>query len=791
MVCHLLKLLIGSVAVVATSCVGSDVTRCTDGTTCPQGRVCDLSHGLCVRPSQLSACKNIPDGESCDFEAASDGSCHQGVCFGVECGNRILNAGEICDDGNTNSGDGCSANCQSKETCGNGILDVDEGCDCGDGTAVLPPQCQAPNGSSKAALCRTNCTLHSCGDGVLSGVEDCEKNGPILASCSDFGFYKGELGCSPFCRFDVSACFGFCGDDLLNGQETCDGHPPTSLTCLDFGFERGTLGCTDRCGVDQQNCKHIGLHPLGQGAAGVVTDIWAFSATDIYIATSQGIDHYDGSTWTQSRTEGAFNALWGLPSGELVAVGADGAVLVKRGPAWRTIATDFGTDIQSVWGTNSTNLYVADRHGTVRHLAGATWRELPVQGHQVWGLGATDVYVVAKENIWHGAVDTWTALNGPKDVMGIWGVAPNQLFVATNPTTNTQGRVHTYNGATWNEIFPLSGPARRITGSNKTVAIATNSNIQYWDGQQFVTIFDDGTLSPKALSFTKDNALVAAHDLGHVTIVHDAFWHRRLLLGGNALWAIRDKIYVAGARGTVTTFPSNRRQDINTNSHVLALAGDQEQIRFAVGTDGLLAHRTDTGWSVVSPPPTTTDIIDVWEIEPTHALALSADSHLLQYNGNQWRKHPNRFARPLTALWAANHAEIWAVGHQGSIVRWSDQEWTPVATTTTNTLHAIWGTDDARAFAVGAAGTIYHYDGEHWQEAISPTGSTLRSVWGTSATNVYAAGDNVLLHFDGTHWTLIRPPQQDLLFRSITTIANRVAVIDSHGSIWFLDHLPL
>src|SRR5207244_11859901 len=47
------------------------------------------------------------------------------------CGNGVVDPGEQCDDGNTVSGDGCSASCRL-EACGNGILDPGEQCDDGD-----------------------------------------------------------------------------------------------------------------------------------------------------------------------------------------------------------------------------------------------------------------------------------------------------------------------------------------------------------------------------------------------------------------------------------------------------------------------------------------------------------------------------------------------------------------------------------------------------------------------------------------------------------------------------------
>ena len=40
-------------------------------------------------------------------------------------------AGEQCEDGNVDAGDGCSATCMSDESCGNGVVDDGEACDDG------------------------------------------------------------------------------------------------------------------------------------------------------------------------------------------------------------------------------------------------------------------------------------------------------------------------------------------------------------------------------------------------------------------------------------------------------------------------------------------------------------------------------------------------------------------------------------------------------------------------------------------------------------------------------------
>ena len=81
---------------------------CDDGNGCSANDVC-LS-GIC------SACGNGTTeagcGETCD--PPDLGIC-DGTCQNVACGNSSLQLGEECDDGNTQSGDGCSSTCQLED----------------------------------------------------------------------------------------------------------------------------------------------------------------------------------------------------------------------------------------------------------------------------------------------------------------------------------------------------------------------------------------------------------------------------------------------------------------------------------------------------------------------------------------------------------------------------------------------------------------------------------------------------------------------------------------------------
>jgi hypothetical protein len=103
----------------------------------------------------------------------------KGNCQLAECGDdHVRTVGpspEECDDGaidldndgqiNSNTPDACRTNCH-RPSCGDGIMDSGEACDEG-----------ASNSDTEANACRRSCVWYFCGDGVVDTGEDCEPLG--------------------------------------------------------------------------------------------------------------------------------------------------------------------------------------------------------------------------------------------------------------------------------------------------------------------------------------------------------------------------------------------------------------------------------------------------------------------------------------------------------------------------------------------------------------------------------------------------------------------------------------
>jgi cysteine-rich repeat protein len=121
----------------------SAITTCDGGWVCPSQLACGTSEVRCVPPEWLATCEGQPELEPCATADIPDGSCQGGLCTPIVCGNGVHEPGEVCDDGDNVSANGCRGDCLSAEQCGDGIVDgyVGEGCD--DGNALSHDGCDS------------------------------------------------------------------------------------------------------------------------------------------------------------------------------------------------------------------------------------------------------------------------------------------------------------------------------------------------------------------------------------------------------------------------------------------------------------------------------------------------------------------------------------------------------------------------------------------------------------------------------------------------------------------------
>jgi fibro-slime domain-containing protein len=233
----------------------------------------------------------------------------EGGAGGVDtsgCGDGLIQIGEVCDDGNSEPGDGCSADCATVEQdfacptpgdpcvstveCGDSVVTGTETCDDGDTTSGdgCSSACQVEPGWACGSPGQP-CFAAQCGDGILSGNEDCE-DGDAPPTSGD--------GCSDTCQREPGyVCdvpnqpceLTVCGDGVAEGDEPCDdGNDDIGDGCNPFCEVEPSCSvgpCSSNCGdglilpADNEDCDD-GNTTDGDGCSSTCQEEAGFSCEE-------------------------------------------------------------------------------------------------------------------------------------------------------------------------------------------------------------------------------------------------------------------------------------------------------------------------------------------------------------------------------------------------------------------------------------------------------------------------------------------------------------------------------
>lgn len=160
---------------------------------------------------------------------------------------------------------------------------------------------------------------------------------------------------------------------------------------------------------------------------------------------------------------GLLNWVHGLPNGDLVMVGNDGAVLRGDGVTWTVDDPVTDQDLWGVWGATSDDIWAvggddAGGRATVLHDTGRGFEEVAIPELQrpgvdvffkVWGSAPDDVYMVGQNGAvlhWNGTRLEEQLVGVSLDLIGIWGTGPDRV-VAVGGRTN--GAAAVWDGTEW------------------------------------------------------------------------------------------------------------------------------------------------------------------------------------------------------------------------------------------------------------------------------------------------------------------------------------------------------
>ena len=222
-------------------------------------------------------CEGRADGESCG-DASMRRICLGGVCSASTCGDGYVDmeAGEQCEDGNDQAGDGCepgdcSRSCEGDADCSDGNpCTGEETCSASTFRCALgaPPTgvTMCTQESGETGVCRgSDCVPEGCGDGILDAATE---------ECDDGDDIEGN-GCDGDCTFSCTVAADCNDGDMCNGEEACSNNacvPGTPLNCMEDADPCTMAVCVPETGCGQQVIDNDGdgfastdarHHPVG------------------------------------------------------------------------------------------------------------------------------------------------------------------------------------------------------------------------------------------------------------------------------------------------------------------------------------------------------------------------------------------------------------------------------------------------------------------------------------------------------------------------------------------------
>jgi len=647
-------------------------------------------------------------------------------------------------------------------------------------------------GDLDGAPCTTCvCIAYQCGDGVVSGSEDCDTdNFAGKGTCSLHGFYDGStVSCTNSCTFNLSGCSRRCGDGHLDSDvgELCDGAPPFG-SCVDFGFDAGSPNCqTGGCSPNFESCVQFAWRPvvdtsdvsINDGYGGVLVGfvgskddatavaflfdgigwarhdtgrtidnahIWASNATDIYVVgeTASGapgmpgrLTHYNGTQWDDQQFAAKLDYVWGASATEVFVFSGD-QVYRGSGTTWTAQTVAGLTGAISVWGSSASNVYMISSDRILRRFDGNAWSTVTVPGSatlfMVDGNAANDVVVAdngAGAFRWDG--NAWTNILPGGHSQRVDYAGPGDLYVLGTPTSTSAAILHRDAQAKWAQVNV--GSALTVAAGIGVFDVA-GGTIRRYGGSVWQSALFTNTTNPAArpMSFALRSDDFIAQTAGAAVPGRFDFVTQMNL----------------GMSGATVNFAAVAQIGAN----VYAAANP------AVSTTQLYML-TGTTWATVGPTSTTSVSSMLGGTDADHIFVTngaSAGIRRFSTTGNNWTTEAginNAYDR----IACAGSACV-ATGYDTNTSTQNVAVWNGTAWTESTVAEEIFGLAASSAtdfWAVNRAKQLGHFDGTSWTWTNVPsTTGFVTSVAAMSPTDVYIGGKNgFLTHFDGTRWARI------------------------------------
>ncbi len=237
--------------------------------------------------------------------------------------------------------------------------------------------------------------------------------------------------------------------------------------------------------------------------------VWAFSASDVWIAGAGGVTYqYNGASWvTRSGPVQDVYMLWGMAPNDLWAIGRLCDVQRWNGAAWSpvTVPGCSSTSYYAVGGISANDFWIVGVGGDIRHVVGGSFTLLPQSNNvdlwAVWAVSATDAYFVGTRGTilhWNGATMLDESIGANVILSSIWGT-PGDLWAV-----GAGGLIYRKQGnAAWAQVpSPTQTFLYWVFGTSATSvwAIGDAGVTLHYDGTSWKQVMVPATTSLRAMA---------------------------------------------------------------------------------------------------------------------------------------------------------------------------------------------------------------------------------------------------------------------------------------------------
>ncbi|MBT8494910.1 MAG: hypothetical protein KJO07_17780, partial [Deltaproteobacteria bacterium] len=383
------------------------------------------------------------------------------------------------------------------------------------------------------------------------------------------------------------------------------------------------------------------------------------------------------------------------------------------------------------------------------HHYDGTWQPIPLDSFglltTLWASSPADIYVLERVIadpsyryvVHHYDGNDWSEVFPGQDFSGrdIWGLAADDLYIVGRAPSESVAVSYRFNGLTWHRVSQnnlLSFDRVRGTAS------------ETYAGDQF------GLVRSERQAWADPNSLPEP-------------------AAGRRLWGDSAGRLVTASDNVVLRFDGTSWETLAFPSAEIADLAVLDFDRILVGdffNGDVFYYEEGAGWTplLATGGAGSGTLVSVFAFEADDVYAsfrpfFGFGSHKVQhYDGATWTTILSTTEVTFPRLWGIDGNLI--AFDASSSQHWNGSEWVGHDFPTGLSIKAMWGASPDDIYAVGAAGSITHFDGTGWTAVSSNTTADLQAIVGTSADNIFAAGLGVprtLLHFDGSHWSPIRP----------------------------------